>query len=142
MRAYALILLLTLMGIASCGGGGGQADEPVPPQGQLSPSSLTFGRIAVGQTSGPRTAVLTNIGGQPLIISRFEYEAGIEHFQVQHNCPESLPPGASCTGTFVCAPVGTISGNVTVYVYHNGRFPQNIGGRLQTLSALILTCFT
>lgn len=145
MRAFAPFVLVALVGLAACGGGGDSnaPPAPTPPQGQLSPSQLEFGRIAIGQASGPRSAVLTNVGEQPLVIDRYEYSGQIANFQINHNCPQTLAPGASCTATFVCAPVETFADDATVYVYHNGsRLGGDLAWHLQTYSFVTLVCFT
>jgi Abnormal spindle-like microcephaly-assoc'd, ASPM-SPD-2-Hydin len=145
MRVLKPTLFAALFVLAACGGGGEQQPpEREPPQGVLSPGQLFFGRVGVGQTSGPRTAVLTNPGDQPLIVSRIEYSSNdIANFQVEHNCPQTIAPGGSCTVTFFCAPVQAISGNVTVYIYNNGSYyGPDLEWHLQTYSHVTLTCFT
>ncbi len=137
VTATAVIVMLT-----ACGGGGDGDSGGTPSQGVLSPTQLYFGNVTVGQTSGPRTAVLTNPGSKPLIISRVESSSNsIANFQVSNTCTDTLAPGATCTITFVCAPVKPNSGNVDVYIYHNGsRLGGDLIWHLQTYSYVTLTC--
>ena len=128
--------------LAACGGGGGETTQKEPAQGVLSPTQLYFGNVAVGQTSGPRTATLSNLGDEPLVITRVENDhVNIANFQVTNNCPSTIAPGGSCNITFVCAPVKPNIGNVTYYIYHNGsRLGGDLKWHLQTYSYGILTC--
>lgn len=67
--------------------------EPAP-AAVLSPTSLAFVRQAVGTTSRPRTATLTNTGDAPLGVRRVEVSGD---FAQSHGCGPFLDPGASCT---------------------------------------------
>lgn len=144
MKLFEYLLVSALVAfLTACGGGGdGGGAGSSPAQGVLSPTQLYFGNVAVGQTSGPRTATLSNPGGQPLSISRIEYDSlNIANFQVTNNCPATLPPGSSCDVSIVCAPVRPNTGNVTAYVYHNGsRLGGDLQWHLQTYSYVTLTC--
>jgi hypothetical protein len=128
--------------LSACGGGGDSGGGGTPAQGVISSTQLFFGNVSVGQTSGPRTAVINNPGSQPLIFSRVESSSNsIANFQITNTCTNTLAPGASCTITFVCAPVKPNSGNVDVYFYHNGsRLGGDLVWHLQTYSYVTLTC--
>lgn len=60
----------------------------------LSPTSLSFGNVFVGKTSGGKTVTLTSNGPAALTISSISVSAG---FSQTNNCPASLNPGTSCS---------------------------------------------
>ncbi len=67
----------------------------------LSPSTLDFGKLAVGQTSSPLKSTLTNTGGAPLAINIAPLASP---FSQTNNCPASLAGGAACTFTVQFTP--------------------------------------
>jgi hypothetical protein len=83
-----------------------------PPQ--LTPTSLSFGYLLVGQTSPAQTVTLTNpAGSAPLSISSIETSTG---FTETNNCGSTLAGGASCTisVTFTPTAAGTFSGSLAI----------------------------
>lgn len=69
----------------------------VTPAAVVSPSSLKFGSVSVGQTSAPRTATLTNKGASPFSVSGITLTAtSATWFGMTDDCPTDLAVGASC----------------------------------------------
>jgi hypothetical protein len=64
----------------------------------VSPTSLKFGSVPVGQTSAPLNATLTNKGNVAFTFNGISLTGtGAPWFAQTNNCPASLAPGASCT---------------------------------------------
>jgi hypothetical protein len=64
----------------------------------VSPTSLKFGSVTVGTTSGVLNANLTNKGAVPFSINSISLTGTYASWFAQsNNCPASLAPGASCT---------------------------------------------
>ncbi len=83
-----------------------------PPQ--LTPNSLTFGYLLVGQTASAQTVTLTNpAGSAPLSIGSIETSSG---YTETNNCGSTLAGGASCTisVTFTPTAAGTFSGSLAI----------------------------
>jgi hypothetical protein len=78
----------------------------------LSPTSLTFPTVLIGQSSAPQGATLTNTGTGPLGVANI-YSYG--DFPETNNCPGSLAVGASCTITVTYTP--SVQGPEYGYVY-------------------------
>jgi photosystem II stability/assembly factor-like uncharacterized protein len=95
------------------------ASAPIttPPVGPMSvsPTSIDFGSVAVGQSSAPQTVTVT-AGGVPLVITSVALGgARPGDFAIQSNlCVQTLQPGASCT--FAVQYVPTIQSAVTAVV--------------------------
>jgi FG-GAP-like repeat/Abnormal spindle-like microcephaly-assoc'd, ASPM-SPD-2-Hydin/FG-GAP repeat len=79
----------------------------------LSPTSLMFGTQLVGTSSTPQPVTLTNVGGDPLKITKIAASA---NFSQTNNCPTKLPPGGQCTINVSFAPShrGTLSGALKI----------------------------
>lgn len=78
------------------------------PQVVLSPTSLGFGSIAIGTSSGPAVATLTNIGNSKLRITSIQlvHQAGVEgEINETNNCGSALPPNRSCTISVTFSPI-------------------------------------
>jgi Abnormal spindle-like microcephaly-assoc'd, ASPM-SPD-2-Hydin len=78
----------------------------------FAPAQLTFGEVAVGAASQPKTLTVTsNFDSFPI-----QTIATSGNFTQSNNCPTTLAAGQSCTVTlsFVPTSVGTISGMVAV----------------------------
>ena len=83
-----------------------------PPQ--LTPTSLSFGFLLVGQSAPAQSATLTNpAGSAPLSIGSIETSTG---FTETNTCGTSLAGGASCavTVTFTPTAAGTFSGSLAI----------------------------
>ena len=84
------------------------------PVAQFLQSSLNFGNSAIGVTSPPQTATLTNTGQSPLTVST---AAASANYAVSANgCTSALAPGATCTVsvTFTPPSAGTFTGTLTL----------------------------
>ena len=74
----------------------------------FSPSSLTFGTVAVGTSSTPLSTTLTNRQGTALTISNISITGmNSSDFMQTNNCPTSVSPGGSCTITVTFRPLAT-----------------------------------
>ena len=97
---------------------------PIGPVPVVTPASLAFGSVVVGQTSPTQNLTLTNNGGAAFVISSipvtppFSRNTGGTFPAGAPNCGVPLPPGASCTIKVqytAPAPAGTVSsGTVTI----------------------------
>ena len=88
--------------------------SPAPvPLVELNPGAVTFGNSLMGSSGGGTPITLRNAGGASLEIARI-YATG--DFRVTHNCPASLPPGASCLVTVTFSPsiAGARTGKLVV----------------------------
>lgn len=81
---------------------------PTPAAGvTLSQAALGFGTVAIGARSAPRTVALVNGGNAALAIA--EIATGSNEFELTHDCPASLAPGAGCALSVSYAPSGAIA---------------------------------
>jgi hypothetical protein len=104
---------------SGCGGGGGA-------QVQLSPTSLNFKKVAIGQTSSPQTVTLTNTGTATLNISGITASGD---YQISSNtCGPTVAAGANCAVgvTFTPTKKGKRTGLLS--------FTDNAPGSPQTVS--------
>jgi hypothetical protein len=83
------------------------------PVASVSPSGLSFGSLRPGQTSGAKSATLTNVGTAIMIISSISVTGP---FAMSETCGSTLPPGSSCAMTVTFHPqnAGTQSGYVSI----------------------------
>jgi hypothetical protein len=83
----------------------------------VSPTSLRFGSVAVGQTAGPLSTTLTNKGAVPFSVSSISLTGtGASWFAQTNNCPASLAPGASCTISVTFTPQAALSKSAKVSI--------------------------
>jgi len=84
----------------------------------LSPTSLSFGSVTVGQTSPYLLTTLTNTGNAPLTITSDSLSAGDFNWAGKGTCDYgTLAPGASCTDSakFTPTATGTRTAIITIY---------------------------
>lgn len=75
------------------------------PAAQLFPSSIDFGAIAVGQTSGTKIISLVNIGNQTMSVNAVSISGtNSGDFAKSTTCGAALPPNASCTFSVTFSP--------------------------------------
>ena len=81
-------------------------------QASLSPTSLSFGSVTLGNTAS-QTVTLTNNGGSALNISAISSNGD---FTNHNNCPSSLAAGGSCslTVTFTPTVLGSRTGTLSI----------------------------
>jgi hypothetical protein len=99
---------VNVMLVGSTGGN----TQITPPQ--VSPTSLSFGYLLVGQTAPPQTVTLTNPAGSAAIsVSSIVTSTG---FTQTNTCGSTLAGGASCTISVKFAPTaaGTFSGSLAI----------------------------
>jgi hypothetical protein len=92
----------------------------------FAPTSVSFGKVAVGSTSRSQSVVLTNAGGPPLVISGISVKGTDPgDFTATNNCPSNLAAGANCTVSVTFSPStkGTRSASVSVS-FGGGAIPQ------------------
>lgn len=92
--------------LTGTGGGGTGAS--------LTPASIAFPNTAVGFSSTPAVATLTNTGAVSLTVSSISILGN--GFSQTNNCPGSLAVGASCLITVFFQPTNFISFNATLSV--------------------------
>jgi len=102
---------------APFGPSGGQGTSG--PALSLSTSSLTFAQTTVGQTSGPQTITLKNIGNQPVNFTSIVVSgANAGDFHESDTCmnPPVLTPNQSCLVSITYSPAaaGTSQASITV----------------------------
>ena len=107
----ALDNVCVVAGTGSCSGTGGGTGTPSI---GLTPTSVNFGSVVVGQ-SVTRTVAVTNTGAGPLTVS-FVSSTNSQFAPIDSFPPFTVAPGASQTMTFRFTPtqVGTPSGTVTI----------------------------
>lgn len=83
---------------------------------QLSPSSLNFGTVTVGQSSSPMNITLTNKGSNQSLSITGIISTDPTDFPETNNCPSSLGAGLSCTITVTFTPqtTGLLSAQIQV----------------------------
>ena len=79
----------------------------------ITPTSLTFGSLAIGQTSSASTVTLTNTGNVALSVAAVAVSG---QYQQTNNCGSTLAAGASCSASVTFAPttMGTQTGVLTM----------------------------
>jgi hypothetical protein len=84
---------------------------------KFAPASLTFAGTAVGASSAPQTATMTNLGSTAITITSIVIGgADPSDFSETNTCGSSLAANSSCsiTVTFIPNALGTLTANVTV----------------------------
>ena len=91
------------------------------PQATLSPTSLSFGNVAMGQTSQPQYITVRNSGTAPLQVTMVTVDDSAE-FLVTNGCPSSMSmaPGVSCGISVNYTPNLTGTHNTTLHIASNG----------------------
>jgi len=114
--------------VASAGTGGSQTVTlngigEISSTVAVSPLSMDFGTIFVGQPSNPQDLTLTNVSSAPVAISGYSFSD--PQFSQTNNCPASpsaLGAGSSCTVTLTFTPAssGPQTGAITI-TFSNGN---------------------
>jgi hypothetical protein len=104
--------------------------QVINPQAWLTPTSLSFGTVGVGNNSTTKTVTLKNTGATPLAINSIGI-AGTDFAQTNTCLPligsGVLGPGASCTITFTFTPQAKGSRSASVMITDNAQnSPQKI----------------
>lgn len=82
----------------------------VTPAASISPTSLRFGSVAIGATSAPSNATLTNKGTTSISIDSIGITGAYGSWFAQTNdCPGTLPAGASCSISVSFSPLAAAS---------------------------------
>ena len=93
----------------------------VVPAAAVSPSSLKFGSVTVGQTSAALIATLRNDGVVPLAVSGISVTGTYASWFAQtNNCPANLPAGASCAISVTFAPQAALSKSAKLRIATSG----------------------
>ena len=94
----------------------------------LSPSTLSFGNVNVGTTSGAQTLTLSNAGNATLTITSL-IVSGLDpgDFSQTNNCGSSLAPATNCTISVTFKPVAAGSRQASISVSDNAAgSPQSV----------------
>ena len=108
--------------LASYSGGSNVAVLALEPAAVLatSPSSWSFGSVAVGTKSTAESFVLSNSGTASLAISSIQMATG-QAFTISANtCGSSIAPGASCSVSVTFAPSSTGAASDSVQIAYGG----------------------
>ncbi len=114
VRATSYVQLATSNGVGTyefpvtAAATGEGTDPPTGPMVQLTPPALDFGSIAVGASSAPTSAMITNVGGGTLVITSVTpINADAAEFQRSGNCAPGMTLYAAqgCALQFRFAPV-------------------------------------
>jgi hypothetical protein len=82
----------------------------VYPAASVSPTSLKFGSVTVGTTSGTLSATLTNKGAGPFAVNGISLMGtGAAWYAQTNDCPASLAAGASCSIGVTFTPAAALS---------------------------------
>ena len=104
------------------------------PRASVSPGTLQFAPVVVGQTAAPQTVTLSNTGTQPLTITGVALGAGsASSFTLAgNNCGTMLAAEASCTVSVGYAPTKASPSDAGTLVISNNGLGQ--GGGTQTVA--------
>lgn len=114
-RCSTLLLAAPLLALCGCGSGASSAGLTVIGTASLT-SALTFATVT-GTPSAMQTAVLTNTGGKPVVVSGVSLAgANPGSFAQNSACAGTLLPGATCNiaVTFASATAGMFSAQLIV----------------------------
>lgn len=90
----------------------------------LNPTSMSFGKLTVGQTSPVLFTTLTNTGNASLTITGDSLSAGDFNWGGEGTCNDNtLAPGASCTYSTTFTPTATGTRTATVTIYSTASDP-------------------
>ncbi len=91
--------------------------NPVITGVSVSPTSLTFGTVVVGQTSPNKTVTLTNNSGSTLLITSITTSGDFAQTPGTKPCGSSLANGLSCTikVSFTPTQLGARTGTLSIY---------------------------
>ena len=95
---------------------------------KLSPTSLSFGTVAIGTTSPAKTVTLTNVGTTSLSITGIAITGtNTGDFAQTHTCGTSLAAGASCSINVTFKPTASGTRTATLSISDNGGgSPQSV----------------
>jgi hypothetical protein len=95
---------------------------------KLTPSSLTFGTVAVGNSSPPQTITVTNVSGATVTFTSIGVAGlNLADFPITSTtCGPALAGGASCTLGITFRPTATGTRKATLKLFDDG------GGSPQT----------
>ena len=98
----------------------------------ISPASLSFPTISLGNTSAPKTVTLTNNGGTSLAITNITTQGTLQQtesdFSQTNTCGSNLGAGASCSVrvSFTPTETGSRLGDLVFFDSEDGTSPQSI----------------
>jgi hypothetical protein len=113
--------------------GAGAASLPlrgVATQVKLSAERLSFGSVAVGQSSTPKTVTMQNVGSTTVTFSGTRIKivgADAADYSESNHCGASLGAGDSCTVTVTFSPKATGTRSAAIHFTDNGgASPQSV----------------
>jgi len=96
----------------------------------LSPSSLNFGTVSVGNSSPPQTVTVTNVGSTYVSLSQITFTGEYpSNYSQTDNCLPNIAAGTSCSINVIFTPTATGSRPAYLSLTDNG------GGSSQLVSA-------
>lgn|SRR5215211_842600 len=126
LLAFAVVAALAMPAVAagdggsssggSSGGGGGTSTSSAPAV-SLTPTSLTFGSLAIGATSAPQSITIANTGTASLFINSAAVPNTLDFTEVSDGCSGlTLAAGTSCSVSITFSPTaaGTRSASFTL----------------------------
>jgi len=102
----------------------GEAIATPAPSLSLSPVALGFGRVALGTTSSPHLAILSNSGSAALDIAAITSSSS--EFSVNHDCPLQLAAGSACSIGVSFTPAGATAAEQVQIVSNAFSSPNSI----------------
>jgi len=89
----------------------------------LSPPSLSWAKVMIGQTGTPKTITVTNNGSLPLALHATVGGAEAREFRIYANtCNATITAGASCSVTIAFRPTATGTQDATLAISQPGDF--------------------
>ncbi|MHC4953388.1 MAG: hypothetical protein ACYTGZ_05815 [Planctomycetota bacterium] len=117
-------LLLTLLFLGACSGGGGSGDEDGGAELPLLASSVEFGSIEMGQPATRSMDVRNPVGGLPVTITGLALSSpDLQVDPAGPAFPVRIQPGGRLTVPLIWTPAGDGFFSETVRVEANGRTP-------------------
>lgn len=88
----------------------------------LSPASLNFGTVTVGNTSAPKSITVSNVGTTTVTFTGFAFAGGAagDYLISSNTCGATIAPGANCAVGVSFKPTKTGTRNAKLNVKNNG----------------------
>lgn len=89
----------------------------------LSPSSLSWAKVSIGQTGAPKTITFTNTGKFSLALHALVSGPGASEFHIYNNtCNATIKAGASCSVTIAFRPTSTGTQRASLNVFRPSEY--------------------
>ncbi len=105
----------------------GAYEFAVAPQlASVTPGSLSFGNVQLGQTSLPQVVTLTNTGTVPVSIKSIGFKSALAQYSQTNDCGSSVAVGANCAITIVLKPTLVAGDRSTTLQIVDGAGSQSV----------------